>query len=250
MRGFLAFVALLVGFVCATVAVVAYVAHETALDPRNAGAVLSEAVGTQDIRNRLLTEAVPGYDQLPGPIRGQVDRVADSPAVDRALEDVQVDESGRADLAPVGDELAQQLRSAGLDRVATQVESASGEVAITVPDRIMEPYASAREQSWQVATYGAVAAAGAFLLGLLVARNRRAALGGVGVSLLFSAGAAFVVLRSAPELAEWWGTDPWVQAGAATMDPGEPAVQTILIAVAVAGLLVAALSFFVPRPRG
>jgi hypothetical protein len=211
--------------------------------------VLSEAVGTQEIRDRLLSEAVPGYDQLPGPIRGQVDRVADSPAVDRALEDVQVDENGRANLAPVGDELAQQLRSAGLDRVATQVESASGDVEIAVPERIMGPYASARDRSWQVATYGAIAAGAAFLLGLLVARNRRAALGGVGFSVLASAGAAFVTLRSAPELAEWWGADPWVQAGAATMDPSEPAVQTILLAVAVAGLLVAALSFFVPRPR-
>ena len=249
MRSFLAFVALLVGFLSATVSVVAYVAHETALDPGNIGDVMSEAVGIDGVRDEILSEAVPGYDRLPDPVRGEIDRLASSPRVDDAVSEVQVDESGRADLSAVGQELSQQLRGGGFDRIADRVEAASDSVVVRLPDNVWEPYISARDNSWMVAMSAGVAAVAAFGLALLVARNRRAAMSGVGMSLILSAGAALLLIRAAPALADMRGSDPWVQAGAAAMDPSGPFVQTTLIAVAVAGVLALLLSFAVPRPR-
>ena len=64
MRSFLAGLALFLAFVTGTIALSAYVAETVLLDPSRAGEVVGKALSRADVREEILTRAVPGYDRL------------------------------------------------------------------------------------------------------------------------------------------------------------------------------------------
>jgi hypothetical protein len=243
MRSFVAFVALLLAAVSTTAALAAYLAHETVLDPSNAGKVLSRAVDSGDLRDQVLSRALPGYDSLPAQYRGQVDRVAESKKVDRALSRVQIDAQGNADIGSVRQQIATGLRDAGYGPVADRVASAGGRDTVQLPQDVWRPYQDARETSWLVATRGALLAGALYLVALLISPRRRGMLAAGAVALLLSGGAAYVLVRNLPSFASEAGADPWMVAAARVAVPTQEAVLPLLVPLAVlaGGLLVASL---------
>lgn len=249
MRSFLSFVAVALASLLAVLSLAAYVVHETVLDPQRAGDVLAKAMDGSELRDEVLSRTLPGYSSLPSAYRSDVDRLADSPRVDRALSSVSVDPQGRADFSPVRRELAQSLEKGGYGELAAQVRAAQTDASIRVPQRIWGPYEEARDTAWLVATRGALASAALFLVGLLIARNRRRAVALVGAAVALSAGAAFLLLRSLPQLVEEAATGRWARWAAAVSAPDTTAVTEVLLPVAVVGAALVVVSFFVPRPR-
>ena len=250
MRSLLSALAVLLGSLAATVALTAYVAHETVLDPDQVGDVVAEGLGQDQLRERMLATVVPGYTDLPDTYRDDVDRAAGHPAVEDALADVTVDERGRADVGPVRRELAQSLRERGYPELASQVNATEGRDRLRLPGRLWEAYTDARDTSWLVATRGALTAAALFAFAVLVARSRRAAVRGVGLAVLLSGGAAALLLVALPVVAEvlvdapWVGTIADVASAASSSDLVEP-----LIPVGLAGAFLVVVSFMLPRPH-
>jgi hypothetical protein len=249
MRSFLSFLAVVLASGLAVGSLTAYVAHETVLNPERAGDVLAKALDRSDLREEVMARALPGYTSLPSAYRSDVDRLADNPRVDRALSSVRVDPDGRADLTPVRRELAQSLEEGGYGQFASQVRTADDSATVRVPPRFWRPYTDARDTAWLVATRGALAAGALFLVGLLVARNRRRALAAVGAALVLSAGAAYVVLQTLPEIAEAVSTGRWAQAAALLDAPDAATVVSVLLPVAAVGAALFVVSLLVPRPR-
>lgn len=250
MRSFLAFVALILASVAAVASMTAYVVHETVLDPARAGDVLSKALDRSELREQVLTQALPEYESLPQTYRSEVDRLAETPRVDRALASVSVSPDGRADLSPVRDQLAGSLEDGGYGELAAQVRAADGNDTFQVPPRLWKPYTTARDTAWLVATRGALVALALFLLGLAVAPNRKRALAAIGVAVAATAGAAYVVLHSLPAIVEAVTTGRWAQRVAALGAPDADTMSSVLVPVAAVGAALVVVSLVLPRPRG
>jgi len=249
MRSFIAVVALLLASAFATGALFAYLAHETVLEPERAGAVLSDGLGSSELRARVLARTVPGYANLPAPYRAEVDRAAQSTPVDRALSEVEVDSDGRADLSPVQQELSRALNDAGYPEVAATVERAGRGSTVRIPPRIWAQYTEARDASWWIATRAGLAAAALYLVGILAARSKRTALMSTGLALLISGALAWVSFRMIPELAPTFTRDPWLQDLAALVSAPTATIVATLLPVAVVGVLLMVGSLAVPTGR-
>ena len=246
MRSFIAVVALLLASALSTGALIAYLAHETVLDPERAGEVLSDGLDSPEVRTRILPRAVPGYANLPEPHRAEVDRAAQSRQVDRALSEVEVDSDGRADLSPVRQELSRTLADAGYPEAAAAVNQAGPDDTVRIPPRTWAQYTDARGSSWWVATRAGLAAAVLFLVSILSARSRRTALISTGLALLVSGAVAWLASRLLPELVPRFTGDPWLRDLAALLSPSSATIATTLLPVAVVGVLLMVGSLAVP----
>lgn len=250
MRSFIAVVTLLLASALSTGALIAYLAHETVLDPERAGEVLSDGLGSPEVRARVLARTVPGYANLPAPHRAEVDRAAQSRQVDRALSEVEVDSDGRADLSPVRQELSRALTEAGYPEAAAAVDRAGPANTVRIPSRTWEQYTEARDTSWWVATRAGLAAAVLFLVSILSARSKRTAMVSAGLALLISGAVAWMAFRLVPELAPRFTSDPSLRDLAALLSPSSATIATTLVPVAVVGVLLMVGSLAVPaRPR-
>lgn len=249
MRSFLAAIALLLAALAGIAASVAYVAHQTVLDPSRFGDVLTTALKQPGLRDTILSSALPGYGSLPASYQAEVDRAAQRPEVDRALGRVRIDAQGRVRLGGMRQEMAQSLRDHGQSQLAAQVDAATGHDTLTIPSSVASRYTDARDTAWTVATRGALAAVVLFLVSLLVARNRRAALAAVGVTLLVCFGATALLYAFLPTVAGTVSSSPWVQAAAGTGRASVSTVASMLLPVALAGVGALLVSFVLPSRR-
>jgi hypothetical protein len=249
MRSFVAGLALLLAGVIGTAALGAYVAHQTVLDPDRAGQVLAAALEQPTLRETILARTIPGYDRLPQVARDAVEALAGTSQVSDALTAVRLDSDGTIPLAPLRDQLTRTLRENGQVAVAAVVAAAGGPDRVDVPPDVVARYDRARDTTWQVATQGAIAVGVLFLLALLVSRNRRATVRGIGLTILVSAAVVAFLYWVSPDVARAASTSPWVDAATPVRDAERSTVLAILIPTAVIGILVMAVSFLVPRPH-
>ncbi|HEX6246660.1 MAG TPA: hypothetical protein VFZ64_02205 [Nocardioidaceae bacterium] len=249
MRSFLSGVALLLATATATVALLAYTAHETVLEPRRAGELLAGALDTAEVRDTVLARAVPGYAVLPAQHRESLNRMARSDRVGQVLGGVEVDGSGRVDLTPVRRELVGQLEDGGHTGLAGRVRNADGEASLRIPRRYWDMYAQARGTAWTTATLGGLAAGVLFAAAVLLARSRRLGLLGAGVGVLLSAAAAAVAFRLLPEVAPLVAGDPRLAELAEIGALPLPVVVPVLLPAAVVGAVLVLTSLAVPARR-
>lgn len=247
MRSFVASVALLLAAVSTAASLAAFMAHETVLDPDNAGTVLARAVERGDLRDMVLSRALPGYGDLPSAYREDVDRLATSRRVDRALSRVSVEADGAVDLGPVRRQLAAGLRKSGYGVLAERALAADAPEQVRLPRTLWGAYQDARETSWLVATRGALLAGVLYLAALVISPHRRRVLLLGALSLLLSGAAAFALVRNLPGLADAAGAGTWVSTAARVAVPDPAAVAPFLLPLVVlAGALLVA-SFLAPR---
>ncbi len=180
MRSFLAGLALFLAFVTGTIALSAYVAETVLLDPSRAGEVVGKALSRSDVREEILTRAVPGYDRLDPRVKAAVDEAARSSAARKALDGVQLSDDGTIRLDSLRDGLASELRANGQAAYADRLEAAdTGEV--TLPARYTNRLESARttaRSTWQKAGLAAGVLA---VIALLVSKRRIRTLGSIGL---------------------------------------------------------------------
>src|SRR3954447_21792454 len=249
MRSFVAGLALLLAGVIGTAALGAYVAHQTVLDPDRAGHVLAAALDPPQLRETILARTIPGYDRLPQVARRAIEALAGTSQVSDALSKVQLDSDGTVALAPLRDELTKTLRESGQAPIAAVVAASGGPARVDVPPDVVSRYDRARDSAWQVATQGAIAVMVLFLLALLVSRNRRATVRGIGLTILLSAALVAFLYWVSPDVVRAASTSPWVDAAPSVRDTEKPTVLGILVPTAVIGILVMAVSLLVPRPH-
>ncbi len=249
MRSLLAGLALLLGGLAATAASVAYVAHETVLDPDRAGTMIARALDQPELRSEILSAAVPGYDSLPATFRALVDHAATRPVVDQVLREVRLDADGTVDLSGVRDQMVQTLRTEDQPLLASRLAAIKGHDTYQLPSDVASRYAQARDTAWKVATGGAVLAALLFLAALLVSRHRRGTLGAIGLFLLASFGLTLLVYSRLTDLADRLSGDPWVHAGAAAAQAAGSEAASILLPLAVAGGALMLVSLLIPGRR-
>lgn len=249
MRSFVAGLALLLAGLVGTVALGAYVAHRTVLDPDRAGQVLASALGQPELRQMLLAKTVPGYQSLPQGYQDDLDRLVANPQLDHALRMLRVDSSGNVDVAPVRRELARKLRANGQPQLASQVAARDGQDTVRLPARISNRYASARDKTWLVATGGAAVSGVLFLAALVVSRNRRATLRAIGFTVLAVCGVIALLYWLLPVVAQSVSSNGWVDAATAVTRSQVPTMVATVVPVAAVGLALFVGSFFIPRPR-
>ena len=158
MRRFVSGLALLLAFLAGTAALTSYVADQLLLDQSRAGELLGRALGQDDLRQELLTRAVPGYDRLPAVVRSRVDAAADSPATRKALESVQVGDDGSVSLSRLRSQVVRELRANGQSAIAGRLAAATGSAEVSVPSRYLDRLTEARDVSRQVWTVGGLVA--------------------------------------------------------------------------------------------
>jgi hypothetical protein len=248
MRSLLAGLALFLAFVSGTAALTAYAAHEVLLDPRRAGEVLSTALRQPDLRERILSRAVPGYAQLPGVARTGVDALAATPSVDRALESVTVSRTGEVSLSPLQAALAAGLRSNGLGPVADAVSSAQG-ASVTVPPEYLDRYLTAQDTSRRVAVQGGLVAGLLLVVALVVSRDRRRTVRSAGITTLLACAAAAGLHLLLPTFVAASSARPEIDAVAAVVQAQRTEVLLALLPAVAAGLVLLAVGVLVPAPR-
>lgn len=249
MRSFLAALALLLAGVVGTVALSAYVAHRTVLDPHHSGRLLSSALQQPELRQRLLTEAVPGYGTLPAPVRAGVDQVVQTPQFVRATKKVRIDAEGRVHLAPFRRQLERELRATGLPQLATGLQDVGGPTTVRLPSSVADRYATAQDRTWLVATRGAVVAVLLLLLAILVAHNRRLTTAAAGLAVLAGCAATAVLWWLAPAVVDVVVSRAWGDAVGETRRALAGTMASVLLPVAVAGAALVGLSLLVPGRR-
>lgn len=249
MRSFLAALALLVAGVVGTVSLSAYVAHRTVLDPHHSGRLLSSALRQPELRQRLLTEAVPGYETLPAPVRAGVDRVVQTPQFEKAATRVRIDAQGRVHLAPFRRQLERELRAAGLTQLAAGLHDADGPMTVRLPSSVADPYSAAQDRTWLVATRGAVTTVLLLLLAILVARNRRLTTAAAGLTVLAACAATAVLWWLAPAVVDVVASRAWGEALSQTRGALADTMVSALLPVAVAGAALVGISVLVPGRR-
>ncbi len=249
MRSFVTGFLLFLSFFTGTAALEAYVVHEVLLDPDRAGEVLGSALQQEDLRERILTKAVPGYGQLPQSARDGVDQAAEEVPVDRALRDVQLDEDGTVSLAPLKAELADELRRRGQDRLADRVEAAEDPGTVSVPAADMERYREARDTSWKVATGGALITVGLLVIAALASRDRRRTVRSIGVTLLLVAGAAALLFAAIPTVVRAADGRPEFEALAAVVEAQRQTAWLTVLPVVAVGVVLLVASLLIPRSR-
>jgi len=88
-----------------------------------------------------------------------------------------------------------------------------------------------------------------FLLALLVSRNRRATVRGIGLTILLSAALVAFLYWVSPDVVRAASTSPWVDAATSVRDTEKPTVLGILVPTAIVGVVVMAVSLLVPGPE-
>src|SRR3954447_7673512 len=247
MRSFVAGLALFLSFLTGTAALGAYVAHEVLLDPTHAGPFLDAALAQQDVRNRILAQVVPGYGALPAEVRNRVDAVAETPAARRALEQVSLDESGNLDLSSLQGEIVRALRANGQPGVAALVAAQRGVESVQVPSSYFSRYTAARDDTWVVATRGAVVTGALFLLALLVGPRRRRTVATIGVVLLLCCAVDAALFRLLPGVVRAASSSALADAAVGAVQ--QSAVLLALLPVALAGAGVVVASLLLPDDR-
>lgn len=250
MRSFLVAVALLLAFVAGTASLTAYVAHRTVLDPQHSGRLLSAALQQPALRQQLLEAAVPGYENLPAPLKEGLDQVAGSPRFAAAVRHLRVDAQGRVHLGPLRKRIERELRAHGEDQLATALSYLPAPDTVQLPGTYVTRLRDAREAAWLVATRGGAVAVGLLLLALLVSPHRRRTLRAAGVTVLLSCGATALLWWVAPVVVDVLSSPAWAQAAASARKAYTPLAVATLVPVAVAGAVVAVVSFLVPRRQG
>ena len=250
MRSFLATLALLLAAVVGTVALTAYVASQTALSTHDSGRVLSSALHQPALRHQILAAVVPGYDTLPSPVQGELNRIAQDPKFDAAVRHVRIQADGTVQLAPLRHQLERWLRTHGQGPAASILSAVGGPVTVRLPRHVAHSYAQARRTAGTVARVGGAVAIALLLLALLVSRSRRRTLGGAGWTILASCAATAVLWWAIPSLAGLASHRVWADALAAAAEGASyPTVISILVPVAVVGGIVVVVSFLLPRRR-
>jgi hypothetical protein len=128
MRSFLAGLALFLAFVTGTIALSAYVAETVLLDPSRAGEVVARAFTKSDVREEILTRAVPGYDRLDARTKALVDDAAQSARARQALGSVTLSDDGNIRLDSLRDGVASELRAHDQGQVASRLEAAAARI--------------------------------------------------------------------------------------------------------------------------
>jgi hypothetical protein len=249
MRSFLAGLALLLAWIAGTAALTSYVALQGVLSPHGSGRVLSSALQQPALRHRILADVVPGYGELPDPLRREVNQVVQSPRFDQAIAHLRVDAHGRVDLTGLRQQLERRLRAQGLDQLATMLGSVGGPATVTLPSPVRHDYAKARAVAHRIAVDGAVAAGVLLLFALLVSPNRRRTVRGAGWTILASCAATAVLWWASPALAKLSSRRLWVDIATAAQHASTATVVATLVPVAVVGVVVLLVSLLVPGPR-
>jgi hypothetical protein len=247
MRSFVAGFVLFLSFLSGTAAVEAYVVHEVLLDPERAGEVLGSALQQPELRDKILSRAVPGYAQLPTAARAGVDRAAEEVRVDQALRNVQLGEDGTVPLAPLKTGLADELRRQGQGRLADLVEAAESPETVTVPPEDMDRYTSARDTTWKVAVGGGLITVGLLLIAAIVSPDRRRTIRSIGVTVLLVAGAAALLYAALPTAVRAADARPEFEALAAVVEGQRSTAWLTLLPVAVVGVVLVVASLLMPR---
>jgi hypothetical protein len=254
MRRLLAATALLLATVLATLAVLAYTAHESVLHPNRASEVVAHALDRPEVREQILARAVPDYSALPSSHRSRLDQVVSGPRLEGALDRVTVDPRGRVDLTPVRQEVTRELEAAGYSELATRVaETSSGSASYRLPRNLWQPYRDARQMSWTIATWSAAVAALLLLLGIAVSSSRRGTMRSAAFGLLVAGAGAVGLLWAALNVAPALVGEPYHSYLTMLGGSLEPYLQfltapLLLLGAGAVGLLLG--SFLMPRRRG
>jgi hypothetical protein len=249
MRSFVAGLLLLLSFLTGTAGLGAYAAHEVLLDPAHAGPMLNAALAQQDVRNRILEQVVPGYGSLPAQVRDRVDTVAETPAARRAIEQVSLDTHGNLDLSSLQGEIVRALRANGLPQVASLVAAQPGVSSVQVPSTYFSRYTEARDDTWLIATRGAVVTAVLFVVALLVSPRRRRTVATIGIVLLLCCAVDVVLFRLLPGLVRTAPSSALGDAAAAVVTQQQTAVLLAMVPVALAGAGLVVASLLLPEDR-
>ena len=248
MRSFLAGLALFLAFVTGTIALSAYVADTVLLDPSRAGEVVGKALSRPDVREEILTRAVPDYDRLDPRVKAAVDEAARSSAARKAMDGVQLSDDGTIRLDSLRDGLASELRANGQSAYADRLEAADiGEV--TLPTRYTNRLESARttaRSTWQKAGLAAGVLA---VIALLVSKRRIRTLGSVGLTVLLTCAAVALIAWLAPSFVRASSSDPLVGVGASVLKSEWTSVLVAMLPVAVVGGALVILGLFGARSR-
>jgi hypothetical protein len=247
-RRFVSGLALLLAFLVGTAALTSYVADQLLLDQSRAGELLGRALTQDDLRQELLSRAVPGYDRLPAVVRSQVDAAADSPATRKALESVQVGDDGSVSLARLRSQVVRELRANGQSAIAGRLDAATGSAEVSVPSRYLDRLTQARDLSRQVWTVGGLVA-GALALFALVVSPRLRTVRSIGITVLLACGASALLFRLLPSVVRSASNDPLVVAGAEVLRSEWSGVVSTLLPVVVVGAALTVIGLLGGRSR-
>ncbi len=248
MRSFLAGLALFLAFVTGTIALSAYVAEATFLDPSRAGAVVAKALGSPDVREEVLTRALPGYDRLDARTKARVDEAARSATARKALDRVQLSDDGSLRLDSLRDAVATELRARGQAPLARRL-SAAGVGTVTLPTRYTRKLTDARataRNTWQKAGLAAAVFAG---VALLVSKRRIRTVGALGLTILLCCAATAGLAWLLPTFVRAASSDPLVGVGASVLRSEWSSALLTMLPVAVVGAALFVLGLFGARSR-
>ena len=238
MRSLVAGLAIFVAFLTGTAALAAFVAHQTVLDPDNAGRALDAALSDDQLADQVLESIVPGFSGLPRSLTTAVRRAALDPSVHEAARNVTFDpRTGEISLKPIQSEVLAQVSRFGLGGAATN----QGEVVITVPAAELARYNDARARTSRVATLGALATAVLWAVALLVSPRRPRTLLAIGASTLVGAVVVGGLAWLAPGAIDAATSSLTGQVAAVMIAAARPEILTLLAPFAVAGAAVAVL---------
>ena len=140
MRRFVSGLALLLAFLAGTAALTSYVADQLLLDQSRAGELARTRLAQDDLRQELLTRAVPGYDRLPAASAPRSTPRPDSPATPQGP-------GGRAGSATTAAspwsrlrvQVVRELRANGSRRSRAGSHASTGSAEVSVPSRLPRP---------------------------------------------------------------------------------------------------------------
>lgn len=234
MRSFVAGLALFLAFVTGTIALSAYVAETTLLDPSRAGEVVARALGRSDVREEILTRAIPGYDRLDAQTKAQVDEAAQSARARTALDGVTLSGDGTLRLDSLRDAVVTELRANGQAQAARRL-SAADVGAVSLPVRYTNKLADARSIARDVWQKGAIAAVVLAAVALLVSKRRVRTLGAVGLTVLLCCAATAGLAWLLPIFVRAASSDPLVGVGASVLRSEWTTALVTMLPVAVVG---------------
>lgn len=249
MRSFLAGLALLLAGVIGTTALTAYVAHETVLARHNADRLLVSVLEQPALRHQLLRDAVPGYTELPRPVRERVDRLARSRRVDAAVHRTRVEPDGTVHLERVRRSLERGLEDHDLPEAAALLQQLPVDDTAQLPVPVLEDYRAARQQTWQLATVGGLVAVALAVAALVVHPHRRSGLRSAGLTVIAASVGSGVLWWFMPALARAGGESGWGPLLLALRHATTAQAVTLLAPFAGAGVVLALVSFLLPRRR-
>ncbi|MGZ6874753.1 MAG: hypothetical protein ACXVFR_00175 [Nocardioidaceae bacterium] len=247
MRSLLAWLAMLAAGLLGSVALTAYLLHQTVLNPDRPGQVLSAALDQPRLRHEILHDVVPGYQSIPAAQRHEINHALAGRRLQAAVRDVHVDGNGTIRLGPLRHQIGHTLRAHGQPQLARVVSDAAGGYTFHLPSLIGSRYAAGRRLAADVALKAGLAAAALYLLAFVVAPDRRRALRRIGIAVLLSCGGTLALYWLLPAAASAATHDVWVDAAATATRAFGSAIVTGLLPVAAGGLVLIGASFLIPR---